>query len=144
MPRLHPYLNFDGNAQEAMDFYRKAFGGGFSSVVRFREFPMEGVTISDEDKDKLMHIALPIGDDHVLMASDTLPSLGQKLVQGNNAYIAIFPSDRDEADRLFAALSEGGDIEMPIADQAWGDYFGSFKDRFGVMWMVDYTPPREQ
>ena len=144
MPRLQPYLNFEGNAQEAMDFYRTVFGGEVSSVVPFREFPIEGVTISDEEQDRLMHIALPIGDDEVLMASDTLPSLGQKLVQGNNAYITIVPADRDEADRIFAGLSAGGEVEMPIADQAWGDYFGSFKDKFGVMWMVNYSPPREQ
>jgi PhnB protein len=142
--RLQPYLNFDGNAQEAMEFYRSVFGGEFSSAVPFREFPVEGVTISDEDQDKLMHIALPIGEDEVLMASDTLPSLGQKLVQGNNNYITIVPADRDEADRLFNGLSDGGEVEMPISDQAWGDYFGSFKDKFGVMWMVNYSPPREQ
>ena len=144
MTQLQPYLNFDGNAREAMEFYRSVFGGEFSSAVPFREFPVEGLTISDEDQDKLMHIALPIGEDEVLMASDTLPSLGQKLVQGNNNYITIVPADRDEADRLFNALSEGGEVEMPIGDQAWGDYFGSFKDKFGVMWMVNYSPPREQ
>ena len=105
---------------------------------------MEGVTISEEDQDKLMHIALPIGDDEILMASDTLPSRGQKLAQGNNVYLTIVPADREEADRIFAGLSDGGEIEMPIADQAWGDYFGSFKDKFGVMWMVNYSPPRDR
>lgn len=79
-----------------------------------------------------MHIALPIGDDDVLMASDVLESLGQRLVQGNNVYVSVHPTSREEADRIFTALSEGADIEMPIADQAWGDYYGSLKDRFGV------------
>ena len=144
MTRLHSYLNFAGNAEEAFNFYRSVFGGEFSSVVRFKEFPMEGVSIPQEDQDKLMHIALPIGDDDILMASDTLRSLGQELRQGNNVYVSVQPEGKEEADRIFAGLSEGGEIEMPIADQAWGDYYGALKDKFGVMWMVDYSPPQDQ
>jgi PhnB protein len=142
--KLHSYLNFAGNAQEAFDFYKGVFGGEFSSAVRFKDFPMEGVTISEADEDKLMHIALPIGDDDVLMASDVLESLGRPLVQGNNVYVSVHPTSREEADRIFDALSRGGEIEMPIADQAWGDYYGSLKDAFGVQWMVNYSPPREE
>jgi PhnB protein len=141
--KLHSYLNFGGNAQEAFDFYKSVFRGEFSSVVRFKDFPMEGVTISKEDEDKIVHIALPIGEDDVLMASDVVESLGQRLVQGNNVYVSVHPDSRDEADRIFAALSEGAEIEMPIADQAWGDYYGALKDRFGVQWMVNHSPPRE-
>ena len=100
---------------------------------------MEGVSLSDEDANKIMHIALPIGKDDVLMASDTLESLGQKLVQGNHVYLSIHPESRDEADRIFTALSAGGRIEMQIADQPWGDYWGSFMDKFGVQWMVSYS-----
>jgi PhnB protein len=92
----------------------------------------------------MMHIGLPIGQDQMLMASDTLESLGQNLVQGNNVYISVHPESKEEADRIFNALSGGGEIEMPIADQPWGDYYGSFKDKFGVMWMVNYGPPREE
>jgi PhnB protein len=143
MTRLHTYLNFAGNAEEAFNFYRSVFGGEFSSVVRFKDLPMEGVSIPQEDQDKIMHAALPIGKDDILMASDTLRSLGQELVQGNNAYISIQPESKEEADRIFSALSQGGEIGMPIADQAWGDYFGSFKDKFGVMWMVNYSPSRD-
>lgn len=144
MTKLHSYLNFAGNADEAFSFYKSVFGGEFSSVVRFKDLPVEGVTIPDEDQDKIMHIGLPIGDDQVLMASDTLKSLGQELVLGNNYHISAHPESREEADRLFNALSEGGDIEMPIGDQPWGDYYGAFKDKFGVMWMVNYSPPREE
>ena len=144
MTKLQSYLNFAGNAQEAFDFYQSVFGGEFSSVVRFKDFPMEGVAISKEDEDKIMHIALPIGEDNVLMASDVLESLGQQLVQGNNVYVSVHPTTREEADRIFNALSEGAEIEMPIADQVWGDYYGSLKDKFGVQWMVNYTPPREE
>ena len=144
MTKLHSYLNFAGNAQQAFDFYRSVFGGDFSSAVRFRDFPMDGVAIAEEDRDKLMHIALPIGDDNVLMASDVLESLGQRLVQGNNVYVSVHPASREEADRIFKALADGAEIEMPIADQVWGDYYGALKDKFGVQWMVNYSPPREQ
>jgi PhnB protein len=142
--KLHSYLNFGGNAQEAFDFYKSVFGGEFSSLVRFKDFPMEGVAISEDDEDKIMHIALPIGDGNVLMASDVLESLGQQLVQGNNVYVSVHPTSREEADRIFNALSDGAEIEMPIADQVWGDYYGSLKDRFGVHWMVNHSPPREE
>jgi PhnB protein len=143
MTKLHSYLNFAGNAEEAFNFYQSVFGGEFSSLVRFKDLPGEGVNLPKEDGDKIMHIGLPIGNGEVLMASDTLPSLGQELVQGNNIYVSVHPETREEADRLFNGLSNGGDIEMPIADQVWGDYYGSFKDKFGVMWMVNYSPPQE-
>ena len=139
MAKLNLYLNFAGNTQDIFDFYKSVFGGDFSSLVRFKDMPMEGVSLSDEDANKIMHIALPIGKDDVLMASDTLESLGQKLVQGNHVYLSIHPESRDEADRIFTALSAGGRIEMQIADQPWGDYWGSFMDKFGVQWMVSYS-----
>ncbi len=100
------------------------------------------MSIPEKDQDKIMHIALPIGEDNILMASDTLQSLGQELVQGNNVYVSVHPMSKEEADRIFKALSEGAEIEMPIADQVWGDYYGALKDKFGVMWMVNYSPPR--
>jgi PhnB protein len=133
VPTLHSYLNFAGNAEEAFDFYRSVFGGEFSSVVRFKELPIEGVAIPNEDEDKIMHIALPIGEGNVLMASDVLESLGQQLVQGNNVYVSVHPESRDEADGVFNGLSGGAEIEMPIADQVWGDYYGALRDEFGVM-----------
>lgn len=99
---------------------------------------MTGVTIPKKDENKIMHIGLPIGEDSVLMATDVLESLGQKLVQGNNVSISIHPESKEEADRMFQGLSAGGTIEMPMADQPWGDYYGSFKDKFGVLWMVNF------
>lgn len=137
--KVNVYLNFPGNTEEAFEFYRSVFGGEFSSVVRFKDMPMEGVTIPEADQDKLMHISLPVGDGQVLMATDVLTSLGQELNTGNNAHISLHPDSRQEADRLFAALSQGGTVEMPIGDQVWGDYYGSFRDRFGVNWMVNHS-----
>ncbi len=137
MATVNVYLNFAGNTEEAFEFYRSVFGGEFVSVVRFKDMPMEGVEIPDTDQDKIMHIGLPIGS-QMLMATDTLASLGQELTPGNNVYISLHPDSRVEADRLFNALSEGGDIEMPIGDQPWGDYYGSFTDKFGIRWMINH------
>jgi PhnB protein len=136
--KTHSYLNFAGNAEDAFNFYKSVFGGEFSSVVRFKDFPMEGVDIPKADEDKIMHIALPIGE-NLLMASDVLESMGQQLVPGNNNYVMVSPDSREEADKIFNGLSQGADIEMPIADQPWGDYYGSLKDKFGVCWMVDFS-----
>ena len=141
--KVNTYLNFAGNAREAFEFYKGIFGGEFSSVVTFGDMPMEGVTIPDADKGKTMHISLPIGDDSVLMASDTLESLGHEFVQGNNVYVSLHPDSREEADRIFNGLSEGADVEMPMGDQVWGDYFGSLRDKFGVGWMINHAAAQE-
>jgi len=145
--KLNTYLNFAGNTEEAFKFYESVFGGKLTPVVRFKDmFPPAGgggVSIPKEDESKVMHVGLPVGADQMLMGTDVLPSLGQKLIIGNNAHISIHPDSKEEADRLFNALSAGGTIEMPIADQAWGDYYGSFQDKFGVRWMVNYTYPKK-
>ncbi len=142
MTKLNIYLNFVGNTEEAFKFYKSVLGGEFTSVVRFKDMPMEGVNIPKEDENKTMHIRLPVGKEDLLMASDILESLGMKLTQGNNVYISVHPESKEEADRIFNALSAGGTIEMPISDQMWGDYYGSLEDKFGVQWMVIYTYPK--
>ena len=138
MAKLNTYLNFAGNTEEAFNFYKSVFGGSFTSIVRFKDMPMKGVSIPEKDKNKIMHIGLQIGKENILMATDTLESLGQKLVQGNNVYILVHPESKEEANKIFNALSKGDVIEMPIADQQWGDYYGGLKDKFGVQWMVNY------
>ena len=140
--KLHSYINFAGNTEEAFEFYKSVFGGEFSSVVRFKDMPIEGMSIPKEDQDKIMHIGLPIGD-NLLMATDTLESMGQQLVPGNNAYVMVSPDSREDADRIFTGLSHGAEIDMPIGDQVWGDYYGSLTDKFGVRWMVNYSAPQE-
>lgn len=140
MTKLNVYLNFAGNTEEAFAFYQSVLGGELNPV-RFKEMPIEGLDIPKEDEDKIMHISLSIGDGDMLMGTDSLESLGQTLVTGNNFYLFIHPDSKEEADRIFNALSEGGEIEMPMADQAWGDYYGSFRDKYGVNWMVNYVYP---
>lgn len=143
MTKLNTYLNFAGNTEEAFNFYKSVFGGEFDSVVRFKDMPMEGVKLSQEDENKIMHIGLKIGGQS-LMATDALESMGFKVTMGNNSYIMITPDTKEEADRIFNALSAGGKVEMAMADQPWGDYYGSFWDKYGVGWMVDYTYPKEK
>ena len=133
--QMNPYLNFDGNAEEAFNFYTSVFGGDFAVVMRFGDNPECG-EITDDDKNRVMHIALPVDGGGMLMASDTLPSLGQKLDKGNNFYISLSPESRDEADRIFGGLADGGAVEMPMTDMFWG-YFGCFRDKFGVGWMLN-------
>jgi PhnB protein len=137
--QVNVYLNFAGNSEEAFNFYKSVFGGEFNSLVHFNEMPLEGVDIPAEDAGKVMHVGLPIGPNNVLMASDTLPSLGQHIVQGNNVHISVHPDSKADADRIFNALAAGGSIEMPIADQVWGDYYGSLQDKYGIKWMVNYS-----
>ncbi len=142
MAKLNPYLNFDGTAEDAFNFYKSVFGGEFvGGVMRMGDAPGTE-NLPEDEKRRVMHVALPVGGD-LLMASDIVPSMGHKLTVGNNNYISIFPESREEADRLFGALSQGGTVEMPMADQFWGDYFGSFQDQFGVYWMINYSARQE-
>lgn len=134
---LNPYLNFDGNAEEAFRFYQTVFGGELF-VQKMSQAP-ETENLPEDEKNRAMHVALPIGKTQYLMASDCLPSAGHVLNMGNNNYISVTPSSRDEADRLFNGLSAGGKIEMPMDDMFWGDYFGSFVDKFGVCWMINFS-----
>jgi PhnB protein len=135
---VNPYLNFNGNTEEAFNFYKAVFGGEFLAVMRFKDNPACG-KITEADEDRIMHIALPIGNGNALMGTDALESMGQKLTLGNNFYICLSPDSKEEADKLFNGLSDGGKIEMPLQDMFWGAYYGSFTDKFGVQWMVNYS-----
>lgn len=136
--KVHPYLNFDGQAQEAFNFYKSIFGGEFVMNMKMSEAP-GGDEFPEAERNRIMHIALPLSEDIMLMASDTVPSMGHTLVKGNQTHIMISPSSKQEADRLFNELSKGGVIEMPIEDQFWGDYYGSFADKFGILWMINFN-----
>lgn len=143
MPKLNPYLNFNGNTEEAFNFYKSVFGGEFTMVMRFKD-TQHGEKMSEEDKEKIMHISLPVGKDSILMASDASGSMGHNLQVGNNFYISMNTDSREEADRLFNGLSAGGNIEMAMTDTFWGDYFGMFKDKFGTQWMISFHQGPQQ
>ncbi len=143
MATLNPYLNFAGNAEEAFNFYKSVFGGEFKTLQRFKDTPEAG-KIPEHEKDKIMHIALPIGKGNVLMATDALESMGHKLRAGNNFHITIEAESKEEAERLFNKLSAGGTIELPLQDMSWGTYFGMFKDKFGIQWMVNYDSKQQK
>ena len=138
MTKLNPYLNFAGTCEEAFLFYQSVFGGEFTGGI-FRMGDAPGTeNLSTEDKNKVMHIALPIGND-LLMGSDSIQGMGPGLVMGNNNLISIFPDSREEADRLFNGLAAGGNIIQPLQDQVWGGYYGNFIDKFGVAWMINFS-----
>ncbi len=138
MKAANPYLNFYGSTEEAFNFYKSVFGVEFLSVIRFRGMP--GVDkMSEADQNKLMHVALPLGENNILMGTDVLDSFGRPLDFGNNQYISIETDSAEEADQLFGALSEGGKVEMELQKTAWAEKYGSCVDKFGVQWMVNYT-----
>jgi len=127
MARINIWINFNGNAEEAFEFYRSVFGGDFAKVVRF------------EGSDKIMQIALPIGN-NILMANDVPESMGRVCENENRSKISVSVESRAEADKLFDGLSVGGTIEYPMGDSPWGSYFGMFRDKFGIEWMIDFDP----
>ena len=137
MLTVNPYLNFPGNTEEAFNFYKSVFGGEFRVLQRFKDTP-HGDSMSPEDKERIMHIALPIGQGTILMATDALESNGQKVTAGDNFSLAISPGSKEEADKLFAGLSAGGKVIMPLEKMFWGAYFGLLTDPFGIQWMVNY------
>jgi PhnB protein len=141
MTRLSPYLGFDGNCEQAFELYRSVFGGEFSGVSRYSEAPPDsaGPPGAPIDGDKIMHIALPIGDGQAIMGSDRPPGMGATTF-GDSVAISVFPDSSEEGHRIFDALSAGGEVSMPYERQFWGDDYGMLIDRFGIHWMVDYTP----
>lgn len=139
MQAMNPYLNFDGNAEEAFRFYKSVFGGDFALVVRFKDMGGGPPGAPVHELERIAHIALPLGADRVLMASDILPSQGHSLTVGNNFYISVSPETGAEAERWFQALSQGGRAEMGLQQTEWAEKFGTCTDRFGVQWMVNYA-----
>jgi PhnB protein len=143
MATLNPYLNFAGNTEEAFKFYKSVFGGDFKILQRFKDTPEAGKVPANE-KDKIMHVALPIGKGNTLMATDALESMGQRLVLGNNIYLSIEAESKEEAESILIGLSPGGKVTVPLADAFWGAFFGMVTDKFGIQWMVNYTYPQQK
>jgi PhnB protein len=137
MALINPYINFNGNAEEAFNFYKSVFGGEFAKIMRFKDMASAEYPVAENEANKIMHIALPIGK-NVLMANDVPDILGKTNENENRSKISISAESREEADKLFNGLSAGGTIEMPISNSPWGSYFGMFRDKYGIEWMVDY------
>ena len=142
MATINSYLTFDGNCEEAFNFYKSVFGGEFPMVGRFGDMPpAEGMPPLPEDaKNRIMHITLPISEETILMGSDTMPGVHEHKI-GNNISLSINTNSREEAERVFHGLSEGGNVTMPLSDTFWGAYFGMWTDKFGINWMVNYDDP---
>jgi PhnB protein len=141
MSRVNTYLNFQGQTEEAFTFYAKTFGTEITMLSRYSDMPAMGpAELPAEERDLVMHAELPITAGHVLMATDMLRSMNQETRVGNNTTLCLEVDSRDEADRLYGALSDGGSEGSPMADMPWGAYWGVVLDRYGIRWMVSHTP----
>ncbi|HYE21978.1 MAG TPA: VOC family protein [Verrucomicrobiae bacterium] len=138
MKNIDIYLHFHGNSEKAMNFYKKVFGGEFINIQRYKDVP-GSEKMSDEDKEKMIHIALKFSEHTTLMASDVVTKMEGPINFGNNYHICLQASNEKEADKLFNALSDEGKIEMPMNKTFWGAYFGMCVDKFGIQWMINYT-----
>lgn len=142
MITLNPYLNFQGNTEEAFLFYKSVFGGEFTAFQRFSDIPGAADSMPEGDKHKLMHVALPISEACVLMGTDALESAGHRVTFGNNISLSIDTQSEAHANQLYAALSQNGVAQMPMEKTFWGAYFGMCDDQFGVKWMINYDYPK--
>ena len=140
MRTINPWINFNGNAEEAFTFYKSVFGGEFTKVTRFKELASDEFTVADADANKLMYIALPMGKHNLLIANDVPTFLGKVSESENRSKILVNAESREEADKIFNGLSAGGDIEGPIGDSPWGTYGAMFRDKYGIEWIVEFDP----
>ncbi len=139
MPRINPWINFNGNAEEAFTFYKSVFGGEFAKIVRFKDIASAEFPVPENEAEKIMQIVLPIGKD-MLIANDVPEILGKVNENENRSKISVRAESKEEADKLFTGLSAGGTPEMPMADSPWGSYFGMLRDKYGIEWTVEFDP----
>ncbi len=137
MTTINPYINFNGNAEEAFAFYKSVFGGEFSKIIRFKDISSPEFPVPENEANKIMRISLPIGN-NVLIANDIPEIMGRVNENENRSKISISADSKEEADRLFKGLSVGGTVEMPMADSPWGTYFVMFRDKYGIEWTVEF------
>ena len=138
MAAINPYIHFNGNTEEAFNFYKSVFGGEFSAITRFKDFPGGAETFPADEVNKIMHIALPIGET-VLMGSDVPSFLGTVNELENRSKVFVSVDSKEEADKIYNGLSVGGTVEMPISNAPWGAYFAMLRDKYGIEWMISYT-----
>ncbi len=137
MAQINPHINFNGNAEEAFNFYKSIFGGEFAKVTRLKEISSPDFPVPESDAEKILHISLPIGKNK-LIGNDVPSFLGSVNENENRSKISISAESREEADKLFHGLSNGGSVEMPMEDSPWGVYFGMFRDKYGIEWIREY------
>jgi PhnB protein len=140
MRAINPWINFNGNAEEAFTFYKSVFGGEFAKIVRFKDISSTEFPVAENDANKIMHIALSIGKNNVLMANDVPEFMGRTNENENRSKISVSAESRDEADKIFNGLSAGGNIEGHIGDSPWSTYAGMFRDKYGIEWIVEFDP----
>jgi PhnB protein len=140
MRAIHPWINFNGNAEEAFTFYKSVFGGEFTKILRFKDLASEEFQPAENEANKIMYIALPIGKNNVLIANDVPEFMGRVSENENRSKIAVSAESREEADKIFNGLSAGGDVEGPIGEGPWGTYAGMFRDKYGIEWIVEFDP----
>jgi PhnB protein len=140
MRAINPWINFNGNAEEAFTFYKSVFGGDFKKIIRFGDLSSAECPVAEKEANKIMHIALPIGKGNVLMANDVPEFMGRVNENENRSKIVVSAESREEADKIFNGLSAGGNIEGPIGDGPWGTYAGMFRDKYGIEWIVEFDP----
>lgn len=138
MPTINPYINFNGNAEEAFEFYRSVFGGEFANIVRFKDLASDEFQVPEAEADKIMRIELPIGGT-VMIANDVPAAMGRVSEEENRSKIAVIADSREEADKIFNGLSVGGAVEMPMGESPWGTYFAMFRDKYGIEWTVEFA-----
>ena len=139
MAQINPHINFNGNAEEAFNFYKSVFGGEFAIIMRFKDVASPEFPIAENEANKIMHIALPIGNS-ILMANDVPESMGRTNENENRSKISVSAKSKEEAYKIFNGLTEGGQIEVPIEESPSGSHFGMFRDKYGIEWMVDFDP----
>ncbi|MBI1833477.1 MAG: VOC family protein [Candidatus Andersenbacteria bacterium] len=140
MTTINPWINFNGNAEEAFTFYKSVFGGEFTKIIRFKDLASTEFPVAEKEENKIMYIALPIDEGNVLIANDVPEFMGQVNENENRSKIAISTESKEEADRLFNGLSAGGKIEGPMGNSPWGTYAGMFRDTYGIEWIVECSP----
>ena len=142
MATINTWINFNGNAFEAFTFYKSVFGGEFSKVVRFKDIASAEFPVAEKEENKIMHIALPVGTTTMLIANDAPEVLGRVNENENRSKILVNTESKEEADRLFHGLSAGGEVEGPIGDSPWGSYAGMFRDKYGIEWIIEFSPDK--
>jgi len=140
MRAINPWINFNGNAEEAFTFYKSVFGGAFTKIVRFKDLAGDEFPIAEDDANKIMYICLPVGKNNVLIANDVPGFMGRVDENENRSKIHVVAESREEAEQIFNGLSAGGIVEGPIGDSPWGTYAGMFRDKYGIEWIIEFDP----